>query len=64
MRKFKKGDLLANRDSRKRKPVARVEMVKKGVVHCVNLIPCATMEVGQQFHFTPDERTRYVLHGE
>ena len=64
MRKFKKGDLLANKNSQQYKPLARVNMVKKGVVHCVNLIPCATMEVGQQFHFTPDIRTRYVLHGE
>ncbi len=64
MRKFKRGDLLAIKYSRKSQPMARVEMVKKGITHCVNLVPCATMEVGQQFHFTPDERTRYVLHGE
>ncbi len=63
MRRFKKGDLLTNKSVQHPKPVARVEMVKKSVVHCVNLVPCATMEVGHQFHFTPDERTSYVLHG-
>ncbi len=56
---FKKGDLLTTIGIQER-PVARVTKVTRdGVVHCVNLVACAMIEEGQEFQFTPDERTRY-----
>ena len=62
MSKFKEGDLLANKNSRKSKSVARVEMVKKGIVHCVNLVDCATMKKGAEFQFNPEVWTGFTLH--
>ena len=35
---------------------------REGVVHCVNLVPCSTMNEGDRFHFTSDANTRYELH--
>ena len=61
--RFKKGDLLTDKYRPSKKPTARVEKVtRKGVVHCVNLVGCQTMEKGTEFSFVPDEWTRYVLH--
>ena len=60
--KFKQGDLLgtsSTSDSRE-EPVARVTKVTRaGVVHCVNLVACSNMDEGHEFHFLPDEWTRY-----
>ena len=61
--KFKKGDLLATKNGRTTEPLARVERVTRaGVVHCVNLVECATMNEGKVFQFIPNEGTRYCLH--
>ena len=61
--RFKKGDLLTTTYTTVRKPVAKVTKVtREGVVHCVNLVSCQTMEEGGKFHFTPDENTRYEVH--
>ena len=62
--KFKKGDLLFTKNWPARKtPVARVTSVtREGVVRCVNLVTCQTMNEGDGFHFTPDANTRYELH--
>lgn len=61
--RFKKGDLLTNKNTPDQKPVVRVERVtREGVVRCVNLFACATMSEGDRFHFTPDEHTKYILH--
>ena len=62
MRKFKKGDKLVSKTTLHFRPVAEVTNVtKEGVVHCKNLVACSTMDVGNEFNFMPDERTRYVL---
>ncbi len=56
---FKKDDLLTTANSREQ-PIARVTKVTRdGVVHCVNLAACSTMPEGHEFHFVPDEKTRY-----
>jgi|GEM_PF-1242277 len=61
--RFKKGDLITTKSTSAQEPLARVEKVtRKGVVHCVNLVACATMKEGDTFQFTPDENTRYLLH--
>ena len=61
--RFKKGDLLSSKIGPVQEPVARVERVtREGVVHCVNLVACSTMNKGAEFQFTPDKYTRYVLH--
>ena len=63
--RFKKGDLLTCKGLEVQKPVVRVTKVTRdGVVHCVNLVDCATMKAGHEFHFTPDERTRFVVYSE
>jgi hypothetical protein len=57
--KFKKDDLLTTANSREQ-PVARVTKVTRdGVVHCVNLVACQSMNEGHEFHFVPNARTRY-----
>ncbi len=56
---FKKGDMLTTIGIQER-PVARVTKVTRdGTVHCVNLVACANMPEGQEFHFVPNEGTRY-----
>jgi hypothetical protein len=61
--RFKKGDLLATKHWPAPKPLCRVTKVtREGVVHCVNLVACSTMNEGDKFHFTPDKNTRYELH--
>ena len=61
--KFKKGDLLGTINWPARQPLCRVTKVtREGVVHCVNLVTCTTMDEGDEFHFTPDTNTRYQLH--
>ena len=61
--KFKKGDLLTSLNTPNQKPVVRVERVTRdGVVHCVNLVACATMDEGDTFEMVPDEHTKYILH--
>ena len=61
--RFKKGDLLATKFGLTTKPLAQVEKVTRaGVVHCVNLVACSTMEEGDTFQFTPDDNTHYKLH--
>ncbi len=60
--KFKTGDLLATPGVSDivEQPVARVTKVTRdGVVHCVNLVECSTMDEGHEFSFVPDEGTRY-----
>ena len=60
--RFKKGDLLANQYVTVPIPVVRVTRVTRGgVVHCVNLVDCETRH---EFHFAPDEQTRYVVYSE
>ena len=60
--RFKKGDVLTTMNSQER-PIARVTKVDRdGTVHCVNLVACSIMKEGHEFHFTPDENTRYELH--
>ena len=60
---FKKGDLLTTTHAADGKPVARVTSVTpNGVVHCVNLVACSTMDEGHEFHFTPDGYTKYELY--
>ena len=60
---FKKGDLLGTSTDRyktSKQPVARVTKVDRDrTVHCVNLVACATMREGHEFHFVPDASTRY-----
>ena len=61
--RFKKGDLITTNTTQSHGPLARVEKVTRaGVVHCVNLVECATMKEGDVFQFTPDDGTRYKLH--
>ena len=61
--KFKTGDLLATlgmSSDMGELPVARVTKVTRdGTVHCVNLVECTSMKEGHEFHFVPDEKTRY-----
>jgi hypothetical protein len=60
--RFKKGDLLTTMTTQSQGPLARVvKVTRAGVVHCVNLVACATMEEGDVFQFTPDEGTRYIV---
>jgi hypothetical protein len=61
--KFRKGNLLTTKYARVTKPLARVEKVTRaGVVHCVNLVACSTMDEGDTFQFTPDDNTHYMVH--
>ena len=61
--RFKKGDVLTTKYGLVKNPVARVEKVTRaGVVHCINLVECQTMQEGEVFQFTPDDGTRYKLH--
>lgn len=61
--RFKKGDVLTTKYHPSRKPLCRViKVTRVGVVHCVNLVACATMKEGHEFCFTPDENTRYEVH--
>jgi hypothetical protein len=61
--KFKKGDVLTTKYGLVKNPVARVEKVTRaGVVHCINLVECQTMDEGEVFQFTPSESMRYTLH--
>ena len=61
--KFTKGDLLANKFASAQRPVARVERVtKEGIIHCVNLVACTTMDKGDAFSFSRDANTQYAVH--
>ena len=61
--RFKKGDLLCTKNRPVQEPLARVERVtQEGVVHCVNLIACQTMDEGAEFQFTPDNYTMYAVY--
>ena len=61
--RFRKGDLLANKHMPNQIPVARVErLTKDGIVHCVNLVACATMKKGAEFQFNPEVWTGFILH--
>ncbi len=56
---FNAGDLLTTPSSQER-PIARVTKVTRdGTVHCVNLVACSTMPEGHEFHFVPDQWTKY-----
>lgn len=61
---FKPGDLLTTINTPGRKPIARVERVRKcGVIHLVNLHDCQTLPAGTRYTVRPDPRgvMRYRL---
>jgi hypothetical protein len=61
--RFKKGDLLTSIYQPTSEPIARVDRVtREGVVHCINLVACSTMDEGSEFRFSQKTNAIYILH--